>query len=485
MPPVDRKGAAAPEQKPGEIPPDGVTRASAPVALAAVGGARAERGDSNEERAEGEERAENDATDRTHSERPRGPSTLDAAEADRYAAAFRPSWAPLAGGPGEHAENAAKHTQRGAHRPVRAEPTPRGVTLDEPLTVPGLNQRRRVAMSASLSIVAFLALTYWGVSSATKTPHQTTELTAHGKTPSQPAGSAREPTPTVDPAQTASAAVPAQTTLGAGSAVPSADEPRTELAAAIPASAVHPTIEPQPPTQPEPASEPAAAPTHAAASLPAEPAKPESEPAELAKTAAPALAAKTTPVAAAPAKTAPVAAAVPAKAAPVAAVPAKTSSLRNVPPPAAALNATRAATPANAEPNPLHPRNPLLTVRGVPETARLWLDGQRMANPFDIRLPRGIKHRIEARADGYESSAQFVKLDSDVKLTIAIRRSPPPARARGIVAAPPPAPRSVAAAPPPAPRRLAAAPPPAPRSEPARPVDKHRRGAGFVSVSPY
>jgi hypothetical protein len=170
--------------------------------------------------------------------------------------------------------------------------------------------------------------------------------------------------------------------------------------------------------------------------------------------AAPAETAKPAAAPAAIAKAAPAAPAEIAKAAPV---------QKAAPPPAALPSApkkTLAAAPANADLGPLHSHSPLLVVHGVPDNVRLWLDGQRMANPFDIRLPRGTKHRIEARADGYETSAQTVRIESDAKLTIAVRRSPP-VRVRG-VAAPPPS-----------------------RSEPTKPVDKHRRGVGFVSVSPY
>jgi hypothetical protein len=107
-------------------------------------------------------------------------------------------------------------------------------------------------------------------------------------------------------------------------------------------------------------------------------------------------------------------------------------------------------------PAPLHPRNPLLVVRALPEgSVRLWLDGQRMANPFDVRLPRDTQHKIEARGDGYEATSQVVRLESDAKLTFALRR----------VAPAHPAAPSVPA-------------------EHARNTEK-RRGAGFVTVSPY
>lgn len=95
---------------------------------------------------------------------------------------------------------------------------------------------------------------------------------------------------------------------------------------------------------------------------------------------------------------------------------------------------------------------PLLVVRALPESARLWLDGQQMANPFDVRLALGSKHKIDARNDGYETTSQTVRIESDAKLTIALRR---------------------------------ATPEPAPRVQvrPATPPPAH--GAGFVTTNPY
>lgn len=64
-------------------------------------------------------------------------------------------------------------------------------------------------------------------------------------------------------------------------------------------------------------------------------------------------------------------------------------------------------------------------MRALPESAQLWLDGQRVSNPFEVRLPRGGKHKIDARNDGYEASSQTVRIESDAKLTIALRRATP------------------------------------------------------------
>jgi hypothetical protein len=76
--------------------------------------------------------------------------------------------------------------------------------------------------------------------------------------------------------------------------------------------------------------------------------------------------------------------------------------------------------PATAEARP-----PTLVVRAVPDSAQLFLDGQRMSNPFDTRLPLGSKHKLDARQDGYEASSQSIRLESDAKLTITLKRATP------------------------------------------------------------
>jgi hypothetical protein len=90
-------------------------------------------------------------------------------------------------------------------------------------------------------------------------------------------------------------------------------------------------------------------------------------------------------------------------------------------PSASSTPKTAANTPASAE----KPRPPLLVVRAVPDGAQLWLDGQRMPNPFDTRLPLGSKHKIDARYEGYETSSQSIRLEADARLTITLRRTTP------------------------------------------------------------
>jgi hypothetical protein len=91
-------------------------------------------------------------------------------------------------------------------------------------------------------------------------------------------------------------------------------------------------------------------------------------------------------------------------------------------------------------------------VRSLPERSKLWLDGQRMANPFDVRLPRGTTHKIDARSDGYEPMSQTVRVESDARLTITLRRAAP-------------------------------APDAAPPAD--KPLATRTPGAGFVTKNPY
>jgi hypothetical protein len=456
MPQVDSKAAASPEQKPGEIPVDALSRAGLNRArdaedLAAVGG---EIRQNHEEGREG-----TDASDTEPAEHP----SLEPADADRFAMAFRPSWAPLAGA------SDAKPAQR-IGRPPRAEHTPRVVpiTQDEPLTVPGLHRKRRAAIWAAASVASFLALTYWGVSSATKTPHPGAlrPLSSAPVNPSShavrapeaaaPAGAPDKPAPVTTPDEPTRAATQSTTNVAAGSAelqpsggprlepvaVPAQSE--NDTPAASEASAAATRAEPAKQTSPTSASPTSASPTSASPTS---------------KNDAPAAVAATTPSHAEPGQ------AMAVRAAPAERSP-QTPAAGTPPPPTAAATAAsnkehEALGAARAEPTPLHSRNPLLSVRAMPDNVRLWLDGQRMANPFGVRLPRGSKHRIEARADGYETSAQTVRIESDAKLTIAVKRTPP-ARPHAVQAVP----SNV-------------------RDDRSKPVDKRKRGAGFVAVSPY
>jgi hypothetical protein len=325
---------------------------------------------------------------------------LTAHEADRFAASFRPSWAPL-----EPEPAAPDATVRGSFRPVVArdwdgtpiaredrDPEEREDNVRASIAGPRRRALRRASVLATLSIASFLALTYWGISNTTHpaapepqaieqhakeaapTPRETLVATE----PVAPAPARHEPR-LADPENSKPAAQveTAQTAQAAEATEIAAEQPATERA-------VQETT-----TRPALAAEPSAPPPSAA--------KPEPPVVATAKPAAPAPAEAPKPAAA------PVAAAVAVK------------------PPQPSAAAREFAT-APAEPRA---QNPLLVVRALPEGAHLWLDGQRMANPFDVRLPRGYKHKIEARSPGYEESAQTIRIESDARLTISLRRATP------------------------------------------------------------
>lgn len=73
-----------------------------------------------------------------------------------------------------------------------------------------------------------------------------------------------------------------------------------------------------------------------------------------------------------------------------------------------------------------------------------------MTNPFDTRLPLGSKHKLEAKQEGYETSSQTIRIESDARLTITLRQT------------------------------AAAAP-----NIKVKPLPEGSRGAGFVTSNPY
>ena len=353
---------------------------------------------------------------------------LTAHEADRFAASFRPSWAPLEPEPVAPAATSlpAVATMRGSFKPVVArdwdgspilredrDPEEKEDNVRASIAGPRRRALRRAGVLAALSIASFLALTYWGISNTTHpaaapAPHATQQQArakedapappSEAMAPSQPAAPVvmrREPRladpDNPEPAAQVQQAEPAQEPEATATAV-APEEPAAEPTAAEPAAeTARPTAEPSAPAAQETTTHPA---------LAAEPAAP---PPSAAKPAEPP-----------PAPTAVTAAAKPAELAATAAPPAVK------PPQPSAAAAEPKKAPAEA-----HAQAPLLVVRALPEDAHLWLDGQRMANPFDVRLPRGYKHKIEARAPGYEDSSQTVHIESDAKLTISLRRATP------------------------------------------------------------
>jgi hypothetical protein len=379
---------------------------------------------------------------------------LDADEADRFALAFRPSWAPLE-------TTAVRHSAVPASKPLPIDHSvvaiPTTISRDEPLTVPVRRMKRRAAAWTSLSVASFIALAYWGVSSSSKPTHHTHISAAkHAPSPTPPAV---PPVPTREVEPTA--AIPSAATTTTAALPPSAAIANVPAAASPPPAAVEdvPAAVPPPPAAEDVPAAVAAAETEAVQT----PAARVAEPASKAIVSAPAS------IAVHPKNAVPTDE--PTRARPEATVSAAAMTASSTPKQAAtpAVNAKPASDSAlvRDEPGPLHTHKPLLVVRAMPDGARLWLDGQRMANPFDVRLPRSSKHRVEARADGYETTSQQVRLDSDAKLSITLRRTPQHASRASL----------------PTPLRSASNATPAQR--PRETAVKRHRGAGFVSVSPY
>jgi serine/threonine-protein kinase len=92
--------------------------------------------------------------------------------------------------------------------------------------------------------------------------------------------------------------------------------------------------------------------------------------------------------------------------------------------PASAVQATQ--PPAKAEPSTVR-----LTLRTLPLEAELFVNGERVANPYDARIPRSsAPEHVEARLLGYEPRARELVLDRDQDLTLelAAQAKPEPAQ---------------------------------------------------------
>jgi hypothetical protein len=114
-----------------------------------------------------------------------------------------------------------------------------------------------------------------------------------------------------------------------------------------------------------------------------------------------------------------------------------------------------------------------------PLDAELTLDGAPVPNPFETSMPKGGKHRVVARADGYHSREVLLKFDRDQETALQLdkRQAPPAAR---------PKPAPVAAAARPHPIAIPLRPTPAPvRRPPPTTAPAPTKGAGFVTESPY
>ena len=393
------------------------------------------------------------------------PAPLDANEADRFAASFRPSWAPLAE---PELAPAVRPMPVEPPAPVNSDSVFNAGNTDEPLTLPGRRMKRRALGLTAASVASFFLLAYWGISSASHDdPHgraSDTNAATHADAPPP-----RHAPPALPPA----AAQPEPVALAKSEpaiAQPGPTEAAPATATATTAEATAPTTQAAPTdlsAQPAPPAAPAelaktdtAAAERAAQLMAEEAARKAAEDAAAQASAAEAARKLAEDAAAEEARK------VAAEAAAIAAEQRRAESAR------ATLEAEKDRAAAAAQPVPApappqlaaaakpesasasageaaKPKNPLLVVRALPDGSKLWLDGQRMANPFDVRLPAGYRHKIEARADGYEPTSQMVRLESDAKLTITLRR---------------------------------AAPTPASTTTQA---EGRRRGAGFVAESPY
>jgi hypothetical protein len=402
-------------------------------------------------------------------------SSLDPATAEEFAASFRPSWAPLTASEDAPAARASRAPAAPAEPAFTAVPSAEDV---EPAPLRTGRLKRRALGLIAVSVASFALLTYWGVTSATRTPTgDATVAATKALRPRDLPLPARAAKPEVERPR-AAAAAPAPAAIaspGATEQPTAADTTQPAAETAQPTAAESPppsgAIPGQPPAAEAapPASETAQQPATAAPSdlsrLAAAPGvqapTAESSPAESTRAAptappepsppepgspSPPDPAETRAAAAQPAHE-PTGAIEPA----VAHAPPAPASVRPAPnalaaEPSAPQLAAAAATPAPSD--AVRPKNPLLSVRALPENSKLWLDGQRMSNPFDVRLPRGYKHRIDARADGYEATSQMVRIESDARLTLTLRRAGPGTAA-------------------------------------AQGDNRRRRGGGFVSESPY
>jgi serine/threonine protein kinase len=63
-----------------------------------------------------------------------------------------------------------------------------------------------------------------------------------------------------------------------------------------------------------------------------------------------------------------------------------------------------------------------IAIGATPTWAQIWLDGQRVPNPFVGTLPRDDReHDLEVRAAGYHVQQQTIRLSQDVALTVELR----------------------------------------------------------------
>lgn len=92
-----------------------------------------------------------------------------------------------------------------------------------------------------------------------------------------------------------------------------------------------------------------------------------------------------------------------------------------------------APTPISVPPEPVSERTVNVYIRIEPESATLLVDGQPVANPWDVELPvSDHPRRVEAFADGYERWTRSITLQYAQRVTYSLRRvSLPSALSRG------------------------------------------------------
>src|SRR5262249_40119456 len=113
-----------------------------------------------------------------------------------------------------------------------------------------------------------------------------------------------------------------------------------------------------------------------------------------------------------------------------------TATTRAAPTPTTMATPKPAAAAQGVTPNAAKPLPPpqatldlvRIQIRTVPALATLLIDGARVANPFTAALRHGGTHRIEARAEGYETTARSVSFDRDrsevLELRTRVRKAP-------------------------------------------------------------
>ncbi len=68
-----------------------------------------------------------------------------------------------------------------------------------------------------------------------------------------------------------------------------------------------------------------------------------------------------------------------------------------------------------------------LIIHTEPPTALVTIDDAPVANPFTGEFPKSdVRHRLQAKATGYQNQAQWIAFDGDHELTLTLLRVPPP-----------------------------------------------------------